>query len=165
MPDPEANNGQNITLRLLVTSQVERALNRIDLANKAIDCALRRAPSSAEILIEKVKVQLAAKQYDQASVTLEAAQKLAPKDIWVYVTRAEMFSLKNPSSKSSIVRELEQALACPNPDAQSLAEIANFYKNLGNDRKSFAIARSSLAIDPHNKLALMMVLSNDRTGE
>ncbi len=150
--DPLARDGTNITLRLLVTSAVDRALNKLDDAKIAIDAAIARAPASEEILIEKARVQIAMGDTSGAATTLDAAKKINAKDPWIYLVRAQSLSGSEP-----IAAQLKLALACPNQDAESLAQIASLYEQNGDLETAHLAAAKASKIESNNPLALKVL--------
>ncbi len=150
--DPLAHDGTNISFRLLVTAAVDRALNKLDDAKTAIDTAIQRAPDSEEILIEKARVQIALKDSVGAATTLDAASKLNAKDPWVYILRAQLLHGSEP-----VAAQLKLALACPNQDAESLAQIAKFYEQIGDLETAHLAAAKAAKIESNNPVALKVL--------
>ncbi|HEY9679759.1 MAG TPA: tetratricopeptide repeat protein [Drouetiella sp.] len=122
--DPLAHDGRNITYRLIVSSQVDRALGKLDDAQKAMTAALKRADESVDVKIEAANVATARKDYDRASTLLTQCEKLMPSNPWIYIARAQLVFAQT----GKIDRELlEKARSCPNQDAPALGEVAELY--------------------------------------
>jgi tetratricopeptide (TPR) repeat protein len=174
VPNPLAKNGQNISYRLLVSSQVDRALNRWEDAQSKIETAVQHAPLSCEVLIEKANVEKSLKQYVSAATTLDAAQKIAPDNPWVYILRAQLIqsqssqntpsvqnaeTSQNGQSKQNAQIEKQLALAsqCSNQDAESLAQIAFLYLQIGDKKDARSSAENSTKIESNTPLALSVL--------
>lgn len=145
--DPSVRDGRNVTLQLLVTSELNRALNKPQEAKIAIESAIRRSPHIEELLIEKARVQLALRDDAGAAITLDAAQKLNPSDPWVYIMRTKFLKLD----------QLKTALDCPNQDAESLAQIARLYEQNGDMRSAREAATRATQIESNTPLALTIL--------
>jgi tetratricopeptide (TPR) repeat protein len=174
VPNPLAKNGQNISYRLLISSQVDRALDRLEDAQLQIERAVQRAPLSGEILVEKANVEKSLKQYVSAATTLNAAQKIAPDNPWVYIVRAQLIQSQSNrnvpitqdaglghggQSKESAQIEKQLALAslCPNQDAESLAQIAYLYLQFGDRKDARSSAENSTKIESNTPVALFVL--------
>lgn len=145
--DPTVRDGRNITLRLLVTSELNRALNQPEQAKTAIDQAIRRTDSLEELYIEKARVQLALHDSAGAAAALDAAQKLNPQDPWIYIIRTQEFK----------TNQLKAALDCPNQDAESLAEIARLYEQKNEMEMAREAATRATQIESNTPLALKIL--------
>ena len=186
--DPLARDGNNISFRLMVTSAVDRATNKLDDAKTAIDTAVQRAPESEEILIEKARVQIAMGDTEGAATTLDAAQRINSKDPWVYIVRTELLKANGDKKTARAVRTssageekvtsdrlsgtssqslsalLELALACPNQDAESLAQIAKLYEESGDLQSAHLAAAKATKIESGNPVALKVLRYIRRTN-
>jgi tetratricopeptide (TPR) repeat protein len=175
--DPTVRDGRNITLRLLVSSELNRALNKPEAAKVAIEAAIKRSPQSEELLIEKARVQIALSDLKGAATTLDAAQKLNAQDPWIYITRSQYLTgndlktrqlktsdLKTSASKRSDLNSdqsirdyLKSALDCPNQDAESLAQIAKLYEQSGDMDSAREAATRATKIESNTPLALTIL--------
>ncbi len=163
VPNPRLRNGQNITFRLLVTSQVDRALNNLTEAREAIDVALERAPLSGEILIERATVQSALKEYSNAATTLDAAQKISADNPWVYITRAQVLNLQSLEIVK-VAKQLELASQCPGQDSDSLAQTARLYLLIGDREHAREAATKALKVESNTPLALSILKAINTDG-
>jgi tetratricopeptide (TPR) repeat protein len=145
--DPTVRDGRNITLRLLVTSELSRATGKLEAAKTAIEAAIKRSPQYEELLIEKSRVQIAMNDLKGAATTLDAAQKLSPQDPWVYIIRSQYLGRN----------ELKAALDCPNQDAESLAQIARQYEQSGAMDSAKLAATRATKIESNTPLALTIL--------
>jgi tetratricopeptide (TPR) repeat protein len=145
--DLTAHDRRNITLRLLVASEIERALGNYADALTAIEAAVRRSPQMEELLIEKARVQIGLHDTGGATASLEAAKKLNPDDPWVYIIRTQSLG----------ANQLKFALDCPNQDAESLAEIAKLYEKSGDLESARLAATRATKIESNTPLALTIL--------
>ncbi|HEY9714689.1 MAG TPA: tetratricopeptide repeat protein [Chroococcales cyanobacterium] len=139
---------QNLTFRLLVTAQADRALNRLDEASHVIAAALRRAPQSADLLLEKARIQIAQQDYKGALDTLGCLDKIAANNPWPALLRAELEE-KRGDSKSATAA-LAQAVANPSQDSSTVAESAALASRLGNKDQALFLTGKMKEQDSRN---------------
>lgn len=147
--------GCNITFRLLVTAQADLALNRCPEAKHIIDMAVRRAPRSADVIMEKARVDTELRNYPDAQEAILRARELAQNDPWPWLLQAQLHQELGKFQDAR--KDLFEADSKTTRDAQSLAQAAKLSLEIADLSRASELAKETLSVDPENSDALSVL--------